>query len=252
MKLHFSASDHDEAKARLAHLTGLYGQAKIDDATHIIALGGDGHMLHVLQDTLSYGLPVFGMNCGRLGFLMNEYADSDLHDRVAAAEIAPIHPLRMEATARDGSTHKALAINEVSLLRQTHNAAHIAISVNDTQQMECLVCDGILVATPAGSTAYNLSAQGPVIPLGSGLMALTPISAFRPRRWRGALLRDHFKVALDILEHDFRPVSARADGAETRHVTRVSVEQADDITLNLLYDPGFSLSERATREQFLT
>ena len=252
MKLHFSASEHDEAKNRLAQLTGLYGQTKIEDATHIIALGGDGHMLHVLQDTLSYSLPVFGMNCGRLGFLMNHYADTDLPDRIAAAETAPLHPLRMVATARDGSTHNAVAINEVSLLRQTHNAAHLAISVNDKQQMECLVCDGILVATPAGSTAYNLSAQGPIIPLGGGLMALTPISAFRPRRWRGALLPDHSKVVLDVLEHDFRPVSASADSAETRHVTRVTVEQANDITLTLLYDPGFSLSERATREQFLT
>ena len=252
MKLHFSASEHDEAKLRLTQLTGLYGQTKIEDATHIVALGGDGHMLHVLQDSLSYGLPVFGMNCGRLGFLMNNYENDDLPDRVAAAETAPLHPLRMTATARDGSTHDALAINEVSLLRQTHNAAHIAISVNDKQQMECLVCDGILVATPAGSTAYNLSAQGPIVPLGGGLMALTPISAFRPRRWRGALLPDESKVILDVLEHEFRPVSASADSAEIRHVTRVAVEQAHDITLNLLYDPGFSLSERATREQFLT
>jgi len=219
MKLHFSASEHDEAKLRLTQLTGLYGQTKIEDATHIVALGGDGHMLHVLQDSLSYGLPVFGMNCGRLGFLMNNYENDDLPDR---------------------------------LLRQTHNAAHIAISVNDKQQMECLVCDGILVATPAGSTAYNLSAQGPIIPLGGGLMALTPISAFRPRRWRGALLPDVSKVILDVLEHEFRPVSASADSAEIRHVTRVAVEQANDITLKLLYDPGFSLSERATREQFLT
>ena len=209
-------------------------------------------MLHVLQDSLSYGLPVFGMNCGRLGFLMNNYENDDLPDRVAAAETAPLHPLRMTATAGDGSTHDALAINEVSLLRQTHNAAHIAISVNDKQQMECLVCDGILVATPAGSTAYNLSAQGPIIPLGGGLMALTPISAFRPRRWRGALLPDESKVILDVMEHEFRPVSASADSAEIRHVTRVAVEQANDITLKLLYDPGFSLSERATREQFLT
>ena len=136
MKLHFSASEHDEAKLRLTQLTGLYGQTKIEDATHIIALGGDGHMLHVLQDTLSFGLPVFGMNCGRLGFLMNEYGDTNLTDRIASAEIAPLHPLRMKATAKDGNIHEALAINEVSLLRQTHNAAHLVIAVNGKQQMD--------------------------------------------------------------------------------------------------------------------
>ena len=252
MKLHFSASEHKQAKLRLTKLTNQYGQSEIQRATHIVALGGDGHMLHVLQNTLSFGLPVFGMNCGRLGFLMNHYDEKDLPTRVADAETAPLHPLRMSATAKDGNTHEALAFNEVSLLRQTHNAAHLAISVNGKQQIDCLVCDGILVATPAGSTAYNLSAHGPIIPLGGGLMALTPISAFRPRRWRGALLSDHSKVILDILEHDFRPVSASADSAEVRDVIRVAVEQANDITLRLLYDPGFSLSERATQEQFLT
>ena len=250
MKLHFTASDHNEAKFRLEQLTKQHGQVEIEDATHIVALGGDGHMLHVLRDTLSFGLPVFGMNCGRLGFLMNEYSDKNLTDRIKTAETAPLHPLRMRATAKDGDVHEALAINEVSLLRQTHNAAHLAIAVNGKQQMECLVCDGILVATPAGSTAYNLSAHGPIIPLGGGLMALTPISAFRPRRWRGALLSDHSKVVLDVLEHNFRPVSASADSLEIRHVTRVTVEQASDITINLLYDPGFSLSDRATQEQF--
>ena len=250
MKLHFSASEHNEAKMRLTQLTDQYGQAKIEDATHIVALGGDGHMLHVLHDTLSFGLPVFGMNCGRLGFLMNEYNCKNLAERIFAAETAPLHPLRMNATARDGNMHEALAINEVSLLRQTHNAANLAIAVNGKHQMECLICDGILVATPAGSTAYNLSAHGPIIPLGGGLMALTPISAFRPRRWRGALLSDHSKVVLDVLEHDFRPVSASADSAEVRDVTRVTIEQDRKITLNLLYDPGFSLSDRATQEQF--
>ena len=252
MKFHFSASEHDEAKYRLIELTKLYGQTALEKATHVVALGGDGHMLHVLHDTLQFGLPVFGMNCGHLGFLMNDFSDSALPDRIAAAEIAPIHPIRMTATASDGGEHEAIAINEVSLLRQTHNAAHLAITVNDKKQLEQLVCDGILIATPAGSTAYNLSAHGPVIPLGGGLLALTPISAFRPRRWRGALLSDRSRVVLDILDHRFRPVSASADSAEVRYVTRVVVEQANDITINLLYDPGVSLSDRATREQFLT
>jgi NAD+ kinase len=252
MKLHFSASEHNEAKTRLQQLTALYGQTAIEDATHIVALGGDGHMLHVLQDTMSFHLPVFGLNCGRLGFLMNNYAHENLPERIAAAEIAPLNPLRMTATDRDNATHKALAINEISLLRQTHNAAHIGITVDHKRQLDCLVCDGVLVATPAGSTAYNLSAHGPVIPLGGGLLALTPISPFRPRRWRGALLSDKSKVVLDILEPEFRPVSASADSAEVRHVTSVHIEQASEITLNLLYDPGFSLSDRATQEQFLS
>jgi NAD+ kinase len=252
MNIHFSASEHDEAKSRLKQLTDRYGQTDLPNATHIVALGGDGHMLHVLQDTMSFNLPVFGLNCGRLGFLMNLYNDDDLLERIQVAELAPLHPLRMTATDRDNEVHTNLAVNEVSLLRQTHNAAHIAISVDRKRKMDCLVCDGVLVATPAGSTAYNLSAHGPVVPLGGGLLALTPISPFRPRRWRGALLSDASKVSLDILEAEFRPVSASADSAEVRHVISVQIEQASEITLNLLYDPGFSLSDRAIQEQFLS
>ena len=253
MNIHFSASEHDEAKSRLKQLTNRYGQTNLPDATHIVALGGDGHMLHVLQDTMSFNLPVFGLNCGRLGFLMNLYNDdNDLPERLQAAEVVPLHPLRMIATNRDNAVHTNLAINEVSLLRQTHNAAHINISVDHKRQLDCLVCDGVLVATPAGSTAYNLSAHGPVVPLGGGLLALTPISPFRPRRWRGALLADASTVKLNILESEFRPVSASADSAEVRHVTSVQIEQASEITLNLLYDPGFSLSDRAIQEQFLS
>ena len=252
MNIHFSASEHDEAKSRLEQLTDRYGQTDLPNATHIVALGGDGHMLHVLQDTLSFNLPVFGLNCGRLGFLMNLFNDDDLLERIHAAEIVPLHPLRMIATDRDNAVDTNLAINEVSLLRQTHNAAHIGISIDNKRQMDCLVCDGVLVATPAGSTAYNLSAHGPVVPLGGGLLALTPISAFRPRRWRGALLSDTSKVTLDILEAEFRPVSASADSAEVRYVKSVQIEQASEITLNLLYDPGFSLSDRAIHEQFLS
>ena len=252
MNIHFSASEHDEAKSRLKQLTDRYGQVDLPDATHIVALGGDGHMLHVLQDTMSFNLPVFGLNCGRLGFLMNLYNDDDLPARIHAAEVAPVHPIRMTAKDRDNALHTNLAINEVSLLRQTHNAAHIGIVIDQKQQMDCLVCDGVLVATPAGSTAYNLSAHGPVVPLGGGLLTLTPISPFRPRRWRGALLSDASKVTLNVLEAEFRPVSASADSAEVRHVISVQIEQADEITLNLLYDPGFSLSDRAIQEQFLS
>ncbi len=252
MKIHFSVSNHEEAKARFDILTRLYGQSDLDDAEYIVALGGDGHMLNVLHQTMGRNLPVFGLNCGRLGFLMNYYASAELPERLAAAETAPLHPLRMTAIDQQGQTHDALAINEVSLIRQTHNAAHISIDVDDKRQLSELVCDGVLVATPAGSTAYNLSAHGPIIPLGAGMMALTPISPFRPRRWRGALLGEHSKVSLEVLEPDFRPVSVSADSTEFRTIKSVAIEQASDITLNLLYDPGYSLSDRAIAEQFLT
>ena len=251
MKIHFSASGHDEAKLRFARLTERYGQHPIEGADCIVALGGDGHMLHVLHETLALDLPVFGMNCGRLGFLMNHFASDELVDRIDGAETAPINPLRMTATLTDGNVETALAINEVSLIRQTHNAAHIRVEVDGKHQVEELVCDGILLATPVGSTAYNLSAHGPVVPLGAGLLALTPISPFRPRRWRGALLGEDAKVCLSVLDSEFRPVSASADSAEHRHVAKVEIEQASDITLRLLYDPGYSLTDRAIAEQFL-
>ena len=252
MKIHFSASTHELAQERLAALTARYGQADIDRADCVVALGGDGHMLTVLHETLSNDMPVFGMNCGRLGFLMNHYASDELVERIEGAETAPIHPLRMTARGTDGTLHSALAINEVSMLRQTHNAAHIRVEVDGKHQVEELVCDGILLATPVGSTAYNLSAHGPVVPLGAGLLALTPISPFRPRRWRGALLGAESTVRLTVLGDDFRPVSASADSTEYRHVAEVEIAQANDITLRLLYDPGHSLSERAIAEQFRT
>lgn len=251
MKIHFSASTHEQAQTRFARLTERYGQHDIADADCIVALGGDGHMLHVLHETLEHGLPVFGMNCGRLGFLMNHFASDELVERIKSAEAAPINPLRMITSCTDGTRHEALAINEVSLIRQTHNAAHVRVEVDGKHQVEELVCDGILLATPVGSTAYNLSAHGPVVPLGAGLLALTPISPFRPRRWRGALLGEHAKVCLTVLEPDFRPVSASADSTEYRRVTKVEIEQASDITLRLLYDPGYSLTDRAIAEQFL-
>ena len=250
MKIHFSASTHDQAQTRFGKLTERYGQHEIADADCIVALGGDGHMLHILHETLAHALPVFGMNCGRLGFLMNHFASDELVERIKGAETAPIHPLRMTTICADGARHEALAINEVSLIRQTHNAAQIRVEVDGKHQVEELVCDGILLATPVGSTAYNLSAHGPVVPLGAGLLALTPISPFRPRRWRGALLGEDAKVCLSVLEPDFRPVSASADSTEYRHVTQVEIAQASDITLRLLYDPGYSLTDRAIAEQF--
>jgi NAD+ kinase len=252
MKLHFSASSHDGAIERRARLVERYGQHEIADADCIVALGGDGHMLHVLHETVAYDKPVFGLNCGRLGFLMNHYASEELTERIRDAETAPIHPLRMHAETTDGTQHSALAINEVSLIRQTHNAAHIRVEVDGKHQVDELVCDGILLATPVGSTAYNLSAYGPVVPLGAGLMALTPISPFRPRRWRGALLNESAQVNLEVLEPQFRPVAASADSAEHRHIKTISIAQAQDITLRLLYDQGYSLADRAIAEQFRT
>jgi NAD+ kinase len=209
-------------------------------------------MLHVLHETVAHDKPVFGLNCGRLGFLMNHYASEELTERIRDAETAPIHPLRMHAETTDGTQHSALAINEVSLIRQTHNAAHIRVEVDGKHQVDELVCDGILLATPVGSTAYNLSAYGPVVPLGAGLMALTPISPFRPRRWRGALLNESAQVNLEVLEPQFRPVAASADSAEHRHIKTISIAQAQDITLRLLYDQGYSLADRAIAEQFRT
>ena len=252
MKLHFSASSHDGAIERRARLVERYGQHEIADADCIVALGGDGHMLHVLHETVAHDKPVFGLNCGRLGFLMNHYASEELIERIREAETAPIHPLRMHAETTDGTQHSALAINEVSLIRQTHNAAHIRVEVDGKHQVDELVCDGILLATPVGSTAYNLSAYGPVVPLGAGLMALTPISPFRPRRWRGALLNESAQVNLEVLEPQFRPVAASADSAEHRHIKTISIAQAQDITLRLLYDQGYSLADRAIAEQFRT
>ncbi|MAB18245.1 MAG: NAD kinase [SAR116 cluster bacterium] len=252
MKLHFSASSHDGAIERRARLVERYGQHEIADADCIVALGGDGHMLHVLHETVAHDKPVFGLNCGRLGFLMNHYASEELIERIRDAETAPIHPLRMHAETTDGTQHSALAINEVSLIRQTHNAAHIRVEVDGKHQVDELVCDGILLATPVGSTAYNLSAYGPVVPLGAGLMALTPISPFRPRRWRGALLNESAQVNLEVLEPQFRPVAASADSAEHRNIKTISIAQAQDITLRLLYDQGYSLADRAIAEQFRT
>ena len=253
MKLHFTASDHEDAKTRLKTLQARYGQATLADADMMVVLGGDGKMLHALRESIAYDIPVFGLNCGRIGFLMNEYGDdTQLMDRLEQAVHAPLHPLEMQAIDAEGRSHHALAINEVSLLRQTHSAAHCRIWVNDKCEMEQLVCDGIMVATPAGSTAYNLSAHGPIIPIGTELLALTPISAFRPRRWRGALLPATSKVRIEILDADFRPQSVSADGTEIRDVQEVHIAQAAHISMKLLYDPGASLADRSIREQFMS
>jgi NAD+ kinase len=246
----FVASDNLEAQAALQRLTqryGAYGGSKPDA---VVALGGDGLMLQTLHRFMHRDLPIYGMNRGSVGFLMNEYQEDDLFERLDRAETAVTHPLAMTATDDDGRTHKALAINEVSLFRQTHQAAKLKISVDDKVRMDELICDGVLVATPAGSTAYNLSAFGPILPIDTALLALTPISPFRPRRWRGALLPNKAHIAIDVLEPEKRPVSAVADHAETRAVIRVEIAEDSTIDLVMLFDPGHSLDERILSEQF--
>ena len=251
-KIAFLSSDKREALDAKSTLVGKYGNTDAADAEVIVALGGDGFMLETIRKHMTLvkrGLPIYGMNLGTVGFLMNYYETGKLGDRLEAAEAAHIRPLRMRCQA-SGGVFSALAINEISLLRQTRQAAHIRIHIDGSVRMDRLMADGILISTPAGSTAYNLSAHGPVIPLGSNVLALTPISAFRPRRWRGALLKNTAKVKFKILNPDKRPVSAVADDTEFRDVTEVRVEQADDIAFTLLFDAGHELDEKIVREQF--
>jgi NAD+ kinase len=246
----FVASDSPDAQAALARLASRYGNVAPDKANAIVALGGDGLMLQTLHRHMHDHIPIFGMNCGSVGFLMNDYRDTDLHQRLSQAEVSRIHPLSMVAYDRDGKSHKALAINEVSLFREIAQAAKLRISIDGTVRMEELICDGVLVATPAGSTAYNLSAHGPIVPIGAPLLALTPISPFRPRRWRGALLPNKARIAIEVLEAEKRPVSAVADHFETRSIVRVEIEKARQIELYMMHDPDHSLDERVLAEQF--
>ncbi|MFT4096355.1 MAG: NAD kinase [Rhodoblastus sp.] len=249
-RLAYLSSGTPEAEAARERLVALYGETPLAEADVAIALGGDGLMIQTLHKLMGRNLPVFGMNRGSVGFLMNDFREDSLLERLAAATSSVVHPLAMRVTANDGETHEARAINEVSMLRQTHQAAKLRISIDGQTRLDELVADGLLVATPAGSTAYNLSVNGPILPLGAPLMALTPISAFRPRRWRGALLPDRAKVAIDVLESDKRPVAAVADQVEFRKIARVEVEMDHAVGLTLLHDPGHSMEERILREQF--
>jgi NAD+ kinase len=250
-KIHFIAAKTPEAEEALRSLSALYGQTPIGQADYVVSLGGDGTLLRALHDTVNLSCPVYGMNRGSLGFLTNPYQEGDLPSRLAKAHRVTIHPLEMIATDRGGKTYESIAFNEVSLLRQVRQAAKIKIMVDGVERLPELVCDGIMVATPAGSTAYNLSAHGPIIPLGANVLALTPISAFRPRRWRGALLPTGAAIRFDLLDGDKRPVSATADDFEVRDVARVDVRQSGTLTTTLLFDPSHSLEERILREQFL-
>lgn len=251
-KIAFVAARGDTAEAARARLASRYGDTAPEKAEVIVALGGDGFMLQTLHQYMTSRIPIYGMNQGTLGFLMNEYREDSLIERLAEAQAAIVHPLRMRAVTQGGEHHEALAINEVALLRQTRQTAKLRISIDGRVRVEELVCDGALVATPAGSTAYNLSAHGPVLPLSAGALALTPISAFRPRRWRGALLGRNATVKIEVLETAKRPVSATADFNEVRDVASVEIREAPEIGLTLLFDAGHSLEERILNEQFLT
>ncbi|KKI19507.1 NAD kinase [Sphingomonas sp. ABOLG] len=248
------ASPTASAQAARAALADAWDWCHIDEADLVIALGGDGFMLQVLHSLLDArrsSVPVFGMNLGTVGFLMNEWRQHDLEERLASARAVKVTPLLMTATGADGRIHTVPAINEVSLLRETRQTAKLEVSVNDRVVLEELACDGILVATPAGSTAYNLSAHGPILPLGSALIALTPISAFRPRRWRGAILPDKTRIKLRVLDQNKRPVSAVADQREIREVSEVDIAIDRARELTLLFDPGHALDDRITMEQFI-
>lgn len=254
MKLYFHASETKDARAKRDTLIDRYGQAEsLKKADAVVVLGGDGTMLETLHaaQRAKTNLPVYGLNCGSVGFLLNEYREDGLVERVQDAASATIHPLRMQATDTEGKTHEAIAFNEVSLMRQRRQAAKIRITVNDTVRLEELICDGLLVASPAGSTAYNLSAHGPILPISANVMALTPISAFRPRRWDGALLPETSCLEFDILEQDKRPVSAVADSTEIRHVAQIKVWQSKELSQTLLFDPDHNLEERMLKEQFV-
>ena len=249
-KIAFVASESEEARAALVRLTAQYGTIDPKKADVIVALGGDGLMLQTLHRYMHDRIPIYGMNRGSVGFLMNEYREDDLPGRLARADASTIHPLSMRATDKNGKVHHALAINEVNLFRERHQAVKLRISIDGNERLGELICDGILVATPAGSTAYNLSAHGPIIPIDAPLLALTPISPFRPRRWRGALLPNKAQITIEALETDKRPVSAVADSAEIRSVIKVEVAEARDIELYLMFDQGHSLDERILSEQF--
>jgi NAD+ kinase len=250
LNIAFVASETKEAMAAREALVERYGNVAPETADAIVALGGDGLMLQTMHRHLNSRIPIYGMNRGSVGFLLNDYSEDGLVERLEAAEMSIIHPLRMVATDLYGTMHQALAINEVSLFRQTYQAAKLRIIVDGRLRMGELICDGVLVSTPAGSTAYNLSAHGPILPINAPLLALTPICPFRPRRWRGALLPNVATVLIEVVEADKRPTSAVADHTEFRNVVAVEVKEESGIDIYMMFDPGHSLAERILSEQF--
>ncbi len=249
-RIHFVTNLTAEADAAALRLRQRYGEHSIEDADFVVALGGDGLMLQTLHRVMRTGTPVYGMNFGSVGFMMNAFSEDDLHQRLASAQATRIFPLCMEVLDASGHRQVALALNEVSLFRSTYQAAKIQIMVDDAPRLDELICDGVLVATPAGSTAYNLSAHGPILPIEAHLLALTPISPFRPRRWRGAILSNRAVVKFTTLEAAKRPVSAVADNKEFQNVLEVTVREDRSFGVTLLFDPGTSLEERVLTEQF--
>ena len=249
-RIAFRASLGEHATASAARLVERYGNASVADAEAIVCLGGDGFMLETLHETMGRNIPVYGMNCGSVGFLMNALVEDDLPRRLSEAQAAILHPLRMHAVTQSGAVEEAVALNDVFLFRQSRQAGKIRITVDGRVRLSELVCDGVLLATPAGSTAYNLSAHGPIVPLSANLLPLTPISAFRPRRWRGALLPSDVDVHFEVLEPEKRPVAAVADFTEVRDVVSVGVSEDRTVAITLLFDPALNLSERIIVEQF--
>ncbi len=252
LKLAFVSAPTEEAAEARSALVARYGEAPPEQADIVVALGGDGHMLETLRGAIGSRKPIYGMNRGTVGFLMNDYDPDGLTDRLRNAQPVTLYPLQMRATCRNGQVTEGLAINEVSLFRSSAQAAKIRIRVDGVVRMEELVCDGVLVSTPAGSTAYNLSAHGPIIPLGADILALTPISAFRPRRWRGALLPHSARILFETIRPEKRPVNAVADVMEVKDVVSVEVWEDRSVKLTVLYDPEHNLEERVLKEQFAT
>ncbi len=251
MKLHFYVSEGARPQAAFRELKEKYGHhADLNSADTVVVLGGDGTMLRALHSFTDNNIPIYGLNLGTLGFLLNEYKNKDLVDRIENAQNYKIHPLRMNVTDVKGKEHSALAYNEVSLLRQKHSSANIMVSVNEEVRLPLLVCDGVMVSTPVGSTAYNSSAGGPIVPLSANILPLTPLSPFRPRHWSGALIPDTSKVRFEIIHPKERPVSATADSTEARDCAIVNVEKAWDVSATLLFDPDNHLEERIYQEQF--
>jgi len=249
-RLAFVAAEVPQARRAMTRLIKLYGQAPAEEADIIVALGGDGLMLQAMHRFMSSGKAIYGMNRGSVGFLMNDFSEKHLRERLRAAELTSVRPLKMKATDQTGRVHKAVAFNEVSFLRQTHQTAKLRISIDHHVRLEELTCDGILLATPAGSTAYNLSAYGPILPINSPLLALTPISPFRPRRWRGAIIPHQAQVTIESLEGEKRPVAVVADHVEVRSIRKVEIAEDRKRSARILFDPGHSLAERVLAEQF--
>lgn len=250
MKLGFFAGRKPRAQKALEELKSAYGWVDPEEADTIVVLGGDGTMLRALHAFADYQAPLYGMNLGTLGFLLNKHDKADLEKRIKDAKRFTIHPLKMTAVDKEGKKHSELAFNEVSLLRETHNSAKIKVHVNGEVRMNELICDGVMVSTPVGSTAYNSSAGGPILPLESNVIAMTPISAFRPRRWPGALLRNNAKITFEVMKAVERPVSATADSKEVREVKEVTIRESKKISKTLLFDPENPLQERIFKEQF--